>query len=98
MATLFAPTRVGREALSTHRLTPDPRSGLVLSTHDVERRAGYMQEKTFSTPAPEGIGSDVIAVPEGSLIRLELRLESVSEGILVSGVAAASGCGRSCAS
>ncbi|MGL5406168.1 MAG: YceD family protein [Propionibacteriaceae bacterium] len=73
--------------MSTHRLTPDPRSGLVLSTHDVERRAGYMQEKTFSAPAPEGIGSDVIAVPEGSLIHLELRLESVSEGILVSGVA-----------
>lgn len=38
-------------------------------------------------PAPEGMGNDMIGVPVGSPIDLELRLEAVVEGILVTGVA-----------
>ncbi|GAB3688604.1 YceD family protein [Angustibacter aerolatus] len=36
-------------------------------------------------PAPSDIGTDVIAVPQGSTLQLELRLEAVMEGVLVSG-------------
>lgn len=71
---------------STHR-APDLRSSLVVSTHDLPRRAGSMREVTRVAEAPAGIGIDVIGVPEHSPIDLQLRLESVSEGILVSGTA-----------
>ena len=33
-------------------------------------------------PAPAGIGVELIRVPEGSLVDVELRLESVYEGVL----------------
>lgn len=36
-------------------------------------------------PAPPGLGIDVVGVPEGSDVDLDLRLESVVEGVLVSG-------------
>ncbi len=67
---------------------PDTRSGLVLSTHEVARRAGTMKEVRSVVDAPVGIGIDVIEVPAGSPVDLDLRLESVVEGVLVSGVAA----------
>ncbi|SDB91419.1 uncharacterized protein GA0111570_10866 [Raineyella antarctica] len=65
----------------------DPRSPLVLDTHDLGRRAGAMRELHETIPAPAGIGTPVIGIPEGSPIELDLRLESVSEGVLVSGIA-----------
>ena len=37
--------------------------------------------------APDGIGTDVIGVPPGSPVDLDLRLESVVEGVLVTGTA-----------
>ena len=40
-------------------------------------------------PAPENFGNAVVGVPEGSDIGLDLRLESVHDGILVSGVVSA---------
>ena len=46
-----------------------------------------MKELTRTVPAPEGIGIDVIGVPPGSPVELELRLESVVEGVLVTGTA-----------
>ncbi|HEY5186952.1 MAG TPA: YceD family protein [Actinomycetes bacterium] len=67
----------------------DPRAPLVVDTHDVGRRAGTMRQLSFTAPAPAGLGQDVIGVPEGSAIELELRLESVIEGVLVSGTARA---------
>lgn len=65
----------------------DARSPLVLDTHDLGRRPGALREVHETVPAPEGIGIPVIAIPEGSPIELDLRLESVSEGVLVTGVA-----------
>jgi uncharacterized protein len=35
--------------------------------------------------APADLGADVIGIPEGSALELDLRLESVMEGVLVSG-------------
>ncbi len=40
-----------------------------------------------TVPAPADLGLDVIGVPEGSDVELALRLESVVEGVLVSGTA-----------
>lgn len=67
----------------------DPRAALVVDTHDVGRRAGTMRQLSFTAPAPADLGHDVIGVPAGSAIELELRLESVIEGVLVSGTARA---------
>ena len=38
-----------------------------------------------TVPAPADLGIDVIGIPEGSDLELDLRLESVLEGVLVSG-------------
>lgn len=65
--------------------TLDPRSPLVLDTHDLSRRPGSMRTFTSTIPAPAELGSGVIGVPEGADLDLDLRLESVMEGVLVSG-------------
>ena len=69
-----------------HRL--DPRSPLVLDTRELGRRAGSMRTVRLPAPAPAALGVELIAVPAGSEIDLDLRLESVMEGVLVSGTAA----------
>jgi uncharacterized protein len=38
-------------------------------------------------PAPADLGIDVLGVPEGSPIELDVRLEAVMEGVLVTGTA-----------
>jgi uncharacterized protein len=65
----------------------DHRSGLVLDTHELGRRAGAMKVVQRSVEAPADLGIAVIGVPPGSPVELDLRLESVVEGVLVSGVA-----------
>lgn len=45
-------------------------------------------------PAPDGLGIDVLGVPAGSPVDLELLLEAVIEGVLVSGVARARAVGE----
>jgi uncharacterized protein len=47
-----------------------------------------------TVPAPADLGTDVIAVPEGSDVDLDLRLESVVEGVLVSGTVTARAAGQ----
>jgi uncharacterized protein len=63
------------------------RSGLVLDTHDLGRRAGSMRTVRTTAAAPADLGIAVIAVPENAPIDLDLRLESVVEGVLVTGTA-----------
>jgi uncharacterized protein len=46
-----------------------------------------MRPVRFPAPAPGDLGVELIAVPAGSEIDLDLRLESVMEGVLVSGTA-----------
>ena len=78
-----------------HRL--DPRKPLVLDTRELGRRPGSMRTVRFPAPAPDDLGVELIGVPVGSEIDLDLRLESVMEGVLVSGTATAAlagECGR----
>ncbi|HEX6234867.1 MAG TPA: YceD family protein [Jiangellaceae bacterium] len=70
--------------------TLDPRTPLVLDTHELGRRPGVMQRVRRSVPAPANLGiGGVVGVPEGADIELDVRLEAVMEGVLVSGSARA---------
>lgn len=76
---------------------PHRRSGLVLDTHELGRRAGATKIVRTTAEAPADLGIEVTGVPEGSPVVLDLRLESVVEGVLVTGTAAvelAGECGR----
>jgi uncharacterized protein len=63
----------------------DARNPLVINTRDLIRRPGTMQEISRRVEAPDTIGTDIIAIPKGSPLELDIRLESVVEGVLVSG-------------
>ncbi len=69
-----------------HSVTaPDPRSPLVLDTRELPRRPGVWRAVKRVVPAPSDLGVELIGVPEGAGLDLDLRMESVSEGVLVSG-------------
>ncbi|MEW1864736.1 DUF177 domain-containing protein [Streptomyces sp. NBC_00669] len=66
----------------------DHRNPLVFDTHELGRRPGAMKKVSRTVSAPKDLGiADVIWVPEGNDVELELRLESVMEGVLVTGTA-----------
>ncbi|MBC7550915.1 MAG: DUF177 domain-containing protein [Cellulomonas sp.] len=44
-----------------------------------------MRQLQLTVPAPEDLGTDMIGIPGGTELALELRLESVMEGVLVTG-------------
>jgi uncharacterized protein len=83
--------------MTTHRRRIDPRKPLVLDTRELGRRPGSMRPVSRQVPAPAGFGFDVIRVPEGAPLALELRMESVTEGVLITGTVTATivgECGR----
>jgi uncharacterized protein len=59
----------------------------VIRVKDIIRSPGEMREHSFEVPAPEKWGEGLVAVEAGVPIDLDVRLESVHEGILVSGTA-----------
>jgi uncharacterized protein len=65
----------------------DPRQPLVVDTRELGRRPGSMRTLQRTVPAPERFGLDLVGVPAGADVALDLRLESVVEGVLVSGTA-----------
>jgi uncharacterized protein len=65
----------------------DPRAPLVLDTRELGRRPGSQREVSRTVPAPADLGIEVLGVPEGSPVELDLRLEAVMEGVLVTGTA-----------
>lgn len=71
----------------------DPRNPFVLDTKELGRRPGQMAQIEREVAAPELLGNDVIAIAEGDPIRLDLRIESVMEGVLISGSANATATG-----
>ncbi|MBW8873182.1 MAG: DUF177 domain-containing protein [Leifsonia sp.] len=72
-------------------------SPYAVNVYDLIRHPGTMREQRISLPVTEKLGEGLISVPEGETIDLDLRLESMHEGILVTADAetTASGvCGR----
>ena len=59
----------------------------MLDTRELGRRPGSQREVARQVPAPAELGIEVLHVPEGSSVELDLRLEAVMEGVLVTGVA-----------
>lgn len=63
---------------------------LVFDTRELGRKPGAMQRVSRTVPAPADLGlGGVVGVPELADVELDLRLESVMEGVLVSGTARA---------
>lgn len=69
----------------TVAVKPDPRSPLVFDVSRLGRRPGAMHTVQQTVTSPSRIGLDLIAIEQGAPLDLDLRLESVSEGVLVSG-------------
>jgi uncharacterized protein len=67
----------------------DPHSEFVLDTRDLGRRAGSMREVRRSVTAPADWALELVRVPAGDAVQLDLRLESVMDGVLVSGTVTA---------
>lgn len=67
---------------------PDHTAPLVLDIHSLGRRPGSMQTVRRVVGAPSRIGLDLVAIEQGAELELDLRLESVVEGVLVSGTVA----------
>ena len=80
---------------STNHL--DPRAPLVLDTRALARSPGSMRALNRVVPAPKDLGLELIGVPQGADLTLDLTMQSVSEGVYVSGTATApleGECGR----
>lgn len=57
----------------------------VLDTRSLGRAPGSIKQVRRTMTAPERIGLEMIAIPAGSDVDLDLTLQSVSEGVLVTG-------------
>jgi uncharacterized protein len=75
----------------------DPRGPFVFPIRELGRRPGTMLTIRRDVPAPAGLTLDLIGVPEGAPLALDVRLESVTEGVLATGTVTAprvGECGR----
>jgi len=72
---------------STARI--DPRGPLVFDTRTLPRRPGEVRTEIRTVPAPADLRVGMAGVPEGSDLRLDVTLESVTEGVLVTAKVAA---------
>jgi uncharacterized protein len=68
----------------------DPRDPFVIDTRALGRRPGSMRKDSYTVPAAADLGVEMVGVPEGTDVELDLMLEAVMEGVLVSGTARAS--------
>jgi uncharacterized protein len=72
-------------------------SPFLINLHELPRRAGEMRQYHFSFPLPERMGTPMLGIESGIPMTIDLRAESVDDGILITGniTSAATGeCGR----
>jgi uncharacterized protein len=69
-----------------HRI---PRSALTYDVSRLPRRPGAMLAVRETVASPLRIGLDMIAIDRGAPLDLDLRFQSVSEGVLVTGTVSA---------
>jgi uncharacterized protein len=72
-----------------HTEHPDPGSPLVVNIARLGRRPGSMFAMQETVASPIRIGLELIGIAPGAALDLDLRVESVSEGVLVSGTLSA---------
>jgi uncharacterized protein len=61
----------------------------VFDTRTLGRQAGAAREETRTIPAPDNLQVELAGVPAGAEVELDVRLEAVHEGVLVTGTATA---------
>lgn len=64
---------------------PELDNGFVLDILDLGRRPGSAKTVERTVAAPSRIGLDAIAIAPGAPVSLDLQLQAVSEGVLVTG-------------
>jgi uncharacterized protein len=69
--------------------THTPRGALVFDMRLLGRQAGSSLTQKRTIPAPDNLRLELIGVPEGADVALEVRFEAVSEGVLATGTATA---------
>ncbi|MEE6139299.1 DUF177 domain-containing protein [Mycobacterium sp. 050128] len=62
-----------------------PASPMTVDVARLGRRPGSMVTLRHTVASPLRIGLDMIAIPQGAPLDMDLRVESVSEGVLVTG-------------
>src|SRR5699024_4011476 len=75
----------GQKNLSSPSLefaVTETRSELVLDTSDLGRGPGHMRKLQKTVPAPADLKVPLIGVPEGSSLELDIRLETLEDGVL----------------
>ena len=65
--------------MSTFKKTP-----FTVNVRDLLHKPGEMREHDFDIPSPDKLGEGLVSVPAGEPLHVDVRLESVHEGILVS--------------
>lgn len=60
-------------------------SPYLIGVHDLMHKPGHMREYELDIVVPTPMGNAVVAVPAGVDLDLDVRLESVHEGILATG-------------
>ncbi|MHB1173169.1 MAG: YceD family protein [Lacisediminihabitans sp.] len=54
-----------------------------VDVYDLMHRPGEMRERVLEVTVPEGFGNAIVGVKEGSRLQVDLRMESLHDGILV---------------
>ena len=75
----------------------DSQSPFKVNLHELPRRAGEMKSYHLAFPAPEPIGTPMLAIKAGQELKIDFKAEAVSDGVLISGriISEAEGeCGR----
>jgi uncharacterized protein len=61
------------------------KTAFMVGVHDLMHKPGAMRQIELEIPVDEPLGSGPVSVVKGEIIDLDLRLESVHEGILATG-------------
>jgi uncharacterized protein len=72
-----------------HTRTNAPRGALIFDTRLLGRQAGSALTQTRIVPAPEDMHLELVHVPVGADMTLEIRFEAVTEGVLATGTVTA---------
>jgi len=78
-------------------VTSNNRNPYSVGVHDLIHRPGEMREQTLSVVVPEKLGEGLVSVAAGDRLDIDLTLESIHEGIVISAQASATAtgvCGR----